>query len=88
MVLSTSDGLPIAWPVTVPYTTGNGTAIAGSDYTTTSGTVTFPTGSLSGATQAISVPVSNDTLDKDDETFTITLTSPSGADSARSRRRR
>ncbi len=78
VVLTTTDGLPVAWPVTVQYTTANGTAVAGADYTTTSGTVTFPTGSPSGATQPISVLLVNDALDEADETFTITVSAPSG----------
>ena len=42
--LNTSDTAPTTDPATVDYTTGGGTATAGSDYTTTSGTITFPAG--------------------------------------------
>ena len=63
--------------VTVQYATANGTATAGSDYTATSDTLTFtPGGTL---TQTISVPVLGDTLDEADETFTVTLSSPTNA---------
>jgi hypothetical protein len=56
--------------VTVQYSTFNGTAAAGSDYTASTGTVTFPPGSTS---QTLGVPVIGDTLDEDDETFGVTL---------------
>jgi hypothetical protein len=62
--------------VTVQFATSNGTAVAGSDYNATSGTVTFPPGST---TQTASVPVVGDTLDEDDETFVVTLSSPVNA---------
>ena len=59
--------------VTVDYTTSNGTATAGQDYTETTGTLTFPANSV--ASQTISVPVTDDTVDEaeEDETFTLTL---------------
>ena len=48
--LSAVSGLP----VTVAYTTVDGTAVAGSDYTTTSGILTFPAGVT---TRLVTVPV-------------------------------
>ena len=69
-------GTPNSCPVSVAYATANGTAAAGSDYTATSGTLNFP----SGVTQLpISVPLINDTLDEDDETFSVTLSNAGGA---------
>ncbi|MET0555796.1 MAG: Calx-beta domain-containing protein [Vicinamibacteria bacterium] len=65
-----------AQAVTVQYATSNGTALAGSDYNASSGTVTFPPGSTS---QNVNVPVIGDTLDEDDETFVVTLSNASGA---------
>jgi subtilisin family serine protease len=62
--------------VTVKYATTDGTATAGSDYTSTSGTLTFNPGVT---TQAISVPVLNDTVAESDETFTVTLSVPVNA---------
>ena len=62
--------------VTVDYATSNGTAGAGSDYTTTTGALSIPAGSITGT---ISVPVIDDNLDEPDETFTITLSAPSNA---------
>jgi len=60
----------------VNYAVTGGTATGGgTDYTLASGTLNFTNG---GATsQNISVTVNNDALDEADETFTITLSSPS-----------
>ena len=55
------------------YATANGTATAGSDYTATSGTLTFNPGVTS---QTISVPIINDTAVEGNETFTVTLSDP------------
>ncbi|WP_316736794.1 Calx-beta domain-containing protein [Pedobacter aquatilis] len=60
---------------TVNYSTANGTAIAGSDYTATSSSVTFPAGSVNGATQTFSIPILNDAIAEPTETFTVTLNS-------------
>ncbi|WP_343990522.1 Calx-beta domain-containing protein, partial [Kangiella japonica] len=61
----------VAGGVSFNYTTNDGTATAGSDYTTTSGTRTF-TGT-NGETITISVPITNDTTVEGDETFTLDL---------------
>ncbi len=63
-------------PVTVNYATSNGTATAGQDYTAASGTVTFAAGETS---KTVNVAIAGDTAAEDDETFTVTLSSPSGA---------
>jgi hypothetical protein len=64
-------------PVTVTYQTNDGTATAGSDYTGHAPTVlTFNPGETS---KPISVIGSSDILDEDDETFSVTLSSPSRA---------
>ena len=65
-----------AGPVTVTYTTADGTATAGSDYTTTTGTVTFLPGQT---TQTVLVPTVNNSADENPETFTLILTIASGA---------
>ncbi|MFM6621252.1 MAG: Calx-beta domain-containing protein, partial [Dolichospermum sp.] len=57
--------------ITVQYATANGTAIAGSDYTSTSGTLTFNPGVTS---QVINIPILNDSLNEANETFTLNLT--------------
>ena len=62
--------------VTVDYATSDGTATAGSDYTATSGTLTFAPGERE---KTVSVPVLDDAHDEGSETLTLTLSNPSGA---------
>ncbi|MFA7292479.1 MAG: Calx-beta domain-containing protein [Rhodocyclaceae bacterium] len=62
--------------VTVGYNTGNGTAVAGSDYTSTSGTLMFAPGTT---TQTITVPIINDTLTELSETFRVNLVAATNA---------
>lgn len=62
--------------VTVDYATANGTAIAGSDYGATSGTLTFQPSQTS---QKVSVTVNGDTDAESDETFTVGLSNASNA---------
>ncbi len=61
--------------VAVNFATANGTATAGSDYTATNGTLNFADGQTS---MTINVPIINDTLDENNETFSVTLSSPTG----------
>ena len=64
--------------VTVDYATSGGTATAGQDYTETTGALTFAANSV--ASQTISVPVTDDTVDEEEEeTFTLTLSNVQGA---------
>ncbi|QGZ91237.1 Calx-beta domain-containing protein [Microcystis aeruginosa] len=63
-------------PVSVNYATSNATATAGSDYTATIGTLTFAPGVT---TQVLNIPILNDSLNEADETFTLTLSSPTNA---------
>lgn len=60
----------------VSYSTSNGTAAAGADYTTTSGILSWGDGDTAGKTFA--VPITNDTLDEANETFRVTLSTPTG----------
>jgi hypothetical protein len=62
--------------ITVQYVTANGTAIGGSDYTSTTGTLTFNPGII---TQVINIPILNDSLNEANETFTLNLTSATNA---------
>jgi Calx-beta domain len=62
-------------PLSVTYGTVDGTAIAGSDYTAESGTVTIPAGQTTGQ---ISIPVNTDFLQEDTETFSVALSNPVG----------
>ena len=57
--------------ITVNYATADGTATAGADYTSTSGTLTFTVGG--SRTQTVQVPILDDSHDDDGETFTLTL---------------
>ena len=67
---------PCTQPVTVAYATGNGSAIAGSDYQAASGTLTFAPGETS---KTITVPVNGDRLGEPNETFVVNLSSPTNA---------
>ncbi len=66
-----------AQPVSVSWTTANGSATAGSDYTAASGTVTFPANST--APQTVTVQVSGDTAIEPDEAFVVNLGGPVNA---------
>jgi hypothetical protein len=59
--------------VTVGYSTANGTATAGTDYTAAAGTLTFAAGATS---QQFTVAVTGDTTVEPTETFTVTLANP------------
>ncbi|MDB5386973.1 MAG: hypothetical protein JWM11_2619 [Planctomycetaceae bacterium] len=62
--------------VTVHYATAAGTATTGSDFTAASGTLSWAAGDTSSKT--IVVPILNDTLVENSETFTVALSSPTG----------
>jgi hypothetical protein len=62
--------------VQVDFATADGTAIAGSDYTLTTGTLSFAAGVL---TQSITVPLINDNQEEAGEAFTVALSNPTGA---------
>ena len=55
------------------YSTVDGSAVAGSDYQSTSGTLTFPYGQN---TTTLTVPVNGDTQIEPDETFSLVLSNP------------
>lgn len=62
-------------PVSVDYATTDGTAVAGSDYAGTSGTLTFAAGETS---KTISVQVLGDTAVEADEDFSLSLSNSTG----------
>lgn len=63
----------------INYATSNGTATAGQDYTSVSGTLTFANGVTS---QTFSVPILGDNFDEsDNESVTLTLSNPAGSGS-------
>ncbi|MBK9529055.1 MAG: hypothetical protein IPO41_12225 [Acidobacteria bacterium] len=65
-------------PITVNYATGGGSATLGSDYTATSGTLTFPA-NTSTLTQTITVPTLDDLITETTENFDLTLSNPINA---------
>lgn len=62
--------------VAVSYFTADGTAVAGTDYTATGGTLNWANGDASSKT--FSVPISKSTPFAGNRTFTITLSGPGG----------
>jgi chitinase len=68
---------PSGRAVDVDFATSDGTATAGIDYTTASGTLVFAAGETS---KHIDITVSGDFWDEGNETITITLTAPFNAD--------
>ncbi|MFO0097550.1 MAG: Calx-beta domain-containing protein, partial [Aphanizomenon sp.] len=62
--------------ISVNYATANGTAMGGLDYTATIGTLIFAPYVTS---KVINVTILNDFLNEADETFTLTLSSPTNA---------
>jgi hypothetical protein len=65
----------LAAPVTVDYTTADGTAQAGIDYTAEAGTVTIPAGATS---TTIAIPVIGNTILQPNRTFYVELTGVDG----------
>ena len=65
--------------VTVTYSTQNVTAIGGQDYQNTNGTLTFQPGETS---KIISIPIIDDAVNDNGETFEVFLFNPKGADIA------
>ena len=75
--VTATANLAYAWTqaITVNYATSNGTALGGTDYTATSGTLTIPAGSTSGS---VTVPLLG-ARETSNRTFSLTLSSPSNA---------
>jgi hypothetical protein len=68
---------PLNQTATVNYATsvgGGDTATSGTDFTSTSGMLTFAPGD---ASENITIPIANDSDDEPNETFTVTLSGPS-----------
>jgi hypothetical protein len=70
--LSAASGLP----VTAAWTTADGSALAGSDYTAAAGNLTFAPGET---TRTITVAVLGDAVVEPDESFSVALSGASGA---------
>ena len=67
---------PNSQTATVSYATSDGTAVAVDDYGATSGTLSFAAGETS---KTVSVSLVDDGVDEADETFAMTLSSPTNA---------
>jgi hypothetical protein len=63
-------------PISVQYTTSNGTAASGTDYNTTSSTATIPAGQTC---VTVTFPIVDDGNNEPTEVFNVILSNPSGA---------
>ncbi|MEA1914496.1 MAG: Calx-beta domain-containing protein, partial [Campylobacterota bacterium] len=77
MIFRVSLTNPSTQDVTVEYSTKDGSATAGEDYTSRTGSITFPAGTT---VQFIHVEVSDDLMREGDESFTVELDNPNNAD--------
>ncbi len=68
-----------AEPVTVAYATADGTAVAGTDYTATTGTLTFPVGTT---TLTVAVPITGESSTVTSKTLTLNLTGATNTSNA------
>jgi len=69
------SGSPTARVVSVGYATGDGSATAGSDYTATSGTLTWQANEA-GTTKSFTVTILDDSIVEGTEVFFVILSSP------------
>ena len=70
------DGVTPTADLTVSYATADGTAVAGSDYTDTSGTLTFT--QTDAGDKTFTVQTTDDILAENTEDFTASISSPTG----------
>jgi Ca2+-binding RTX toxin-like protein len=75
-VFTVSLSAPSLYPVSVNYSTVNQTAISGSDYISTQGTLTF---APNQTTKAVNVSIVNDNLNELDKIFALNLSNPTNA---------
>ena len=76
-LFTVSLSAPSSFAVSVDYATGDGTAMAGSDYVAASGSVVFPPGVTA---QTVAVDVMGDLIYELDESFTLNLSNPQNGD--------
>ncbi|NDB91486.1 MAG: hypothetical protein EB149_01635 [Thaumarchaeota archaeon] len=76
MVFQASLSKPSTSTVTVDFNTVDGSAISGTDYSVSVGTITFSPGQT---IKTILIPIHGDYALESDETFTIVLTNPTNA---------
>src|SRR4051794_33411913 len=74
--VSVTLSAPSGLEVRVEYATADGTAVAGSDYTSQSWALVFPAGQT---TRTVSIPIANDAIDEADETLQVRLSNPFNA---------
>ncbi|MGI8667824.1 MAG: glycoside hydrolase family 3 N-terminal domain-containing protein [Jatrophihabitans sp.] len=74
VTVTTPDGAPLGAAVTVAYALGGGTAVAGTDFTAASATLSFPAGSASGTTRTIAVVTLAGTPAAESKTVPVRLT--------------
>jgi uncharacterized delta-60 repeat protein len=65
-----------AGAVTIAYSSASGSAVAGSDFTTSSGVLSWADGDA--ATKTFTVPITNDSVNEPVESFTVVLSAPTG----------
>jgi hypothetical protein len=70
VLFTVTNSTPSTLPLTVNYATANGSALAGSDYTSTSDTLTLAPGVTSGM---IRIPILDDSAVEPSETFSVIL---------------
>ena len=75
-VFSVTLNTAAAQTVTVNYATAGGSAVSGTDFSSRSGTLSFPSGTTS---RTVSVPTIADSLVEGTETFTLTLSGATNA---------
>lgn len=66
---------PSSQTIVIPFSTANGSALGGADFTPTSGVATFGPGEVRGF---VELQVIGDNLDEPPETFSVTLQPPDG----------
>ncbi len=76
LVFTVTLSAPSTEAITIPWSTRDGTALAGSDYRAASGSVTFAPGETR---KTIAVTLLGDALVEGDESFELVLGTPSGA---------
>ena len=75
-VVTATLSAPSGFFITVQFFTSNLSALAGSDFSPTSGTLTFDPGVQ---TRAITIPILEDDVTEGDESFLVTIVSPTNA---------
>ena len=76
VLLGGPSGAASGSPVSVPYSTHNGSAVAGTDYASTSGTLVFPAGETA---ENITVPILHRSGPAQARSFSVTLGTPTHA---------